>query len=85
MLLIVCRYKVCKFSYLCMNIKQKFGQKIRELRLKKGFSQEKLAELSHLHRTYISSLELGKRNVSIENIEKLANALNCEISSLFKN
>jgi transcriptional regulator with XRE-family HTH domain len=65
------------------NIKLKFGSTIKKLRTEKGISQEKLAELSGLHRTYIGSLESGKRNVSLENINKLAIALNCKISTLF--
>ena len=67
-----------------MDIKQTFGQRIKDLRNKKGISQEKLAEFSELHRTYISSIELGKRNVALENIEKLAKALGCTIEDLFK-
>jgi transcriptional regulator with XRE-family HTH domain len=67
-----------------MDIKQTFGQRVKDLRNKKGISQEKLAEFSELHRTYISSIELGKRNVALENIEKLAKALNCTIEDLFK-
>ena len=43
-----------------MDTLKKFGERVRELRTKKGLSQEELAELSGLHRTYISSLELGK-------------------------
>ena len=67
-----------------MDIKKTFGQRIKDLRNKKGISQEKLAEFSELHRTYISSIELGKRNVALENIEKLAKALGCTIEDLFK-
>lgn len=67
-----------------MNIKQQFGLRIKYLRNKKGISQEKLAEISDLHRTYISSIEIGKRNVALENIEKLAMALDCSIDELFK-
>ena len=58
-----------------MNILKRFGQKVRKIRLQQGLSQEKLAELSGIHRTYISSLELGKRNVSLVNIYALAKAL----------
>ena len=65
------------------NIKLKFGTRIKKLRVEKGLSQEKLAEISDLHRTYIGSLEAGKRNVSLENIKKLAIALECKISELF--
>jgi transcriptional regulator with XRE-family HTH domain len=49
--------------------------RLREIRLKKGLSQERLAELAGLHRTYVSSVERGERNISLENIDRLANAL----------
>lgn len=55
---------------------------LRETRLKVGVSQEKLAALAGLHRTYISSVELGKRNVSLVNIEKLAAALGVSMAEL---
>jgi len=61
-----------------MDIRKQFGKKLREIRLKKGISQEKLAELCNLHRTYISSVERGKRNISLLNIEKIAKALNVD-------
>jgi transcriptional regulator with XRE-family HTH domain len=67
-----------------MNIKQQFGIRVKEVRNSKGISQEKLAELANLHRTYISSIELGQRNVSLVNIERLANALQCDIHELFE-
>lgn len=66
-----------------MDILKRFGQKVRALRIERGLSQEKLAEMSGLHRTYISSLELGKRNVSLINIHALAKALQVPVSSLF--
>jgi transcriptional regulator with XRE-family HTH domain len=66
-----------------MNINQKFGIKVRELRDAKGITQEELSYRSELHRTYISSIELGKRNVSLINIEKLAAALECSIADFF--
>lgn len=68
-----------------MDMLKRFGQKVRELRVQQGLSQEKLAELSGLHRTYISSLELGKRNVSLVNIHALAKALQVPPDDLFKN
>ena len=49
-----------------------FGGAVRSLRLARGLSQESLAEASHLHVTYISSLERGRRNVSLLNIDRLA-------------
>jgi len=52
-----------------------FGKKVQEQRLKQGLSQEKLAEISGLDRTYISSMERGRRNVSLLNIVKVARAL----------
>ena len=61
-----------------------FGKTIRKIRLSKNISQEKFADLCNLHRTYISDIELGKRNVSLENIEKMASALDMNISELFQ-
>ena len=49
----------------------------------RAISQEELAQLSGLHRTYISDLERGRRNVALENIEKIANALGQDIKELF--
>ncbi len=59
-----------------------FGKKLRTTRHKKGISQEKLAELANLHRTYISSVERGERNVTIETIEKCAKALGISMGKL---
>ena len=67
-----------------MDTLKRFGDKVRELRIKKGLSQEQLAELSGLHRTYISSVELGKRNVSLINIFALAKALGVTPDKLIK-
>lgn len=57
------------------DVQLRFGKKLREIRQKVGISQEDLAGLAGLHRTYVSSIERGERNVSIVNIEKLAIAL----------
>lgn len=62
---------------------KKFGKKIREKRLIVGVSQEKLGELSGLHRTYISGIERGIRNVSLKNICKIAKALEVKLKDLF--
>lgn len=61
-----------------------FGQAIRGLRQEKNISQETFADMCDLHRTYISDVELGKRNVSLENIEKMANALDITLPELFE-
>ena len=61
-----------------------FGQAIRGLRQEKNISQEAFADMCGLHRTYISDVELGKRNVSLENIEKMANALDITLPKLFE-
>jgi transcriptional regulator with XRE-family HTH domain len=66
------------------NIKATFGIRIRELRQAKGISQEALADKAGLDRTYISSIERGKRNVSLENIERLAKALKISVRDFFK-
>lgn len=67
-----------------MDIKKKFGEKVKLLRLEKGWSQESLALRAGLDRTYIPSIEAGKRNVSIEVIEKLSIALKVKIDDLLK-
>lgn len=57
-----------------MDIKLLVGKRVKELRNNLGISQEELADLAGLDRTYITSVECGKRNISIVNIEKLAKA-----------
>lgn len=64
------------------DIKKQLGKRIKELRLKAGFSQEELAAKAGLHRTYMSDIERGERNVSVENIEKIAKALSVKSSDL---
>jgi len=66
------------------DIKLKLGKRIKEIRIKGGYSQEELASLAKLHRTYISDIERGGRNVSVENIEKIAKALKIDPSELLK-
>ena len=66
-----------------MDIKQRFGVRIKELRKLKGLSQEKLANLAEIDRTYLPTIEKGERNVSIEIVEKLAIALQVRIKDLF--
>tara|TARA_B110000238_G_C15886029_1_gene335619 strand:+ start:194 stop:415 length:222 start_codon:yes stop_codon:yes gene_type:complete len=70
-----------------MELKKKilviFGQKIREVRKDKGFSQEELAHKADLHRTYIGMIERAEKNITLLNIEKIANALETSIKKLF--
>ena len=81
---IVNRTIVCIKLYLwAMSIKEKFGQKVKQLREQKGFSMEYLANISNIDRTYISDIEKGKRNVSLLIIEKLSKALEVTIQELF--
>ena len=66
-----------------MNIKEKFGLKVRALREKNGFSIEKLANISNVDRNYISDIEKGERNVSLEIIEKILTALDIDFATFF--
>lgn len=59
-----------------------FGDKVKELRLTKGWSQEELAKRAGLHRTYIGSIERSERNVSLINVERIAKALGVKIRNL---
>ncbi|WP_425638795.1 helix-turn-helix domain-containing protein [Algoriphagus yeomjeoni] len=67
-----------------MDIKEIFGEKVKLLRKGKELSQEELALKSGLNRPYISGIEQGKRNVSLEVMEKLAEALEIHIKELFE-
>lgn len=70
-------------TFVNMDIKQRFGVKIKELRKLRGLSQEKLANLAEIDRTYLPTIEKGERNVSIEVVEKLAKALDVKVKDLF--
>jgi transcriptional regulator with XRE-family HTH domain len=67
------------------NIRQRFGLAIKKRRYELGISQEELSFRCGLHRTYVSDIERGSRNPSLENIEKLAKALDISLSVLFTN
>ena len=60
-----------------------FGKRVQELRKTKGISQEELASVAGVHRTYIGMIERAEKNITLCNIEKIANALNISISDLF--
>lgn len=60
------------------------GQRVRNYRTEKGFSQEKLAEMSGCHPTYIGQVERGEKNATLESIDKIASAMNIPLSKLFE-
>lgn len=66
------------------NILEKFGKRIKLLRNEAKISQEELASISGLHRTYIGMIERGEKNITLKNIEKIAISLNIDISELLK-
>lgn len=61
-----------------------YGKRLRELRDERGLTQEKLAELAGLERTYISQAEQGRRNTTVLTLQKLAAALDVEVTELLK-
>lgn len=68
-----------------MHIQTALGHRIQELRKERGYSQERFALLIDMDRTYFASVESGKRNISIVNIEKIAKGLGVTIAQLFEN
>lgn len=66
-----------------MSIQLIFGQNVRFFREKKGWSQDRLSEKSELHRTYISGIECGVRNPTLEIVQQMATALDVAIQDLF--
>ncbi|EHO84452.1 helix-turn-helix domain-containing protein [Fusobacterium ulcerans] len=66
-----------------MNILKIFAQNMKKYRLEKKWSQEQLAYEANLHRTYISSVEREARNISLENVQKIAEALGIDVYKLF--
>lgn len=60
-----------------------FGKKVRSERLRLGLSQEELASRANVHRTYIGMIERAEKNITLENIEKIAKALNISIAEFF--
>lgn len=66
-----------------MDIVRVFGNNVRKYRTEKGISQERLAEISGLHRTYISAIERFHRSIALENIQRIADALDIPAYRLF--
>lgn len=67
-----------------MDARKKLGENIRRLRKLHGFTQESFADHADIHRNYISDMERGRRNPSVDVLEKLAVALNVSVSALFE-
>ncbi|WP_301817924.1 helix-turn-helix domain-containing protein [Neisseria maigaei] len=67
-----------------MSARLRFAYNLKQVRHTKNLSQEELADLSNLHRTYVSAVERGVKNISIDNMEKLAKALDLDIMELLK-
>jgi len=65
------------------DILNKFGDKVRDYRKQKNLSQEELADKAGLHRTYIGMIERAEKNITLLNIEKIANSLELSIKQLF--
>lgn len=93
MLIIVCCYLSSITLHLCipkLAMKPKasililFGNKVKTFRKEKGISQEELAFRSELHRTYIGMIERAEKNITLKNIEKIANGLGVSIQEFFK-
>lgn len=68
-----------------MDIQKLFGLKVQQLRKETGMSQEKFALSIDMDRTYFASVESGKRNIALKNIQKIADGLGVSLSKLFEN
>jgi XRE family transcriptional regulator, regulator of sulfur utilization len=67
-----------------MDIAKKLGERIRNIRKEKDWSQEKLGEIAGLHTNYVGQIERGEKNLTIESIEKICNGLNISLEELFR-
>ena len=66
------------------NILEVFGENVQKLRKERKISQEKLADMAGVHRTYIGMIERAEKNITLRNIERIAKALNVEIKDLLE-
>jgi transcriptional regulator with XRE-family HTH domain len=65
-------------------IEKRFGDRVRELRLKRGWTQDEFADVSGFHRAYVGTVERGETNISLRNVETLAKALGVKLADLFR-
>lgn len=92
LLIIVCRtlvsivitFWVVNSRLMDKHLLIKFGQKVRQERTKLGLSQEKLAEIANVHRTYVGMIERAEKNITLTNVDKIAKALGLSIEELMK-
>jgi transcriptional regulator with XRE-family HTH domain len=68
---------------MTLSSRERLAKRIRALRLQKGWSQEYLADASGLHRTYIGTVERSEQSMTVDTIDKLAKALEVNVSELF--
>lgn len=76
-------YHNTKIAFMNTKVLKNFGNRVKELRLKQGISQEELAEKINVHRTYIGFIERGERNPALLNIYKISRALRVKLPILF--
>lgn len=85
MLLIVCRLIIIfGVKYISMDVTRVFAENVKKLRRQRGLSQEDLADLAGLHRTYIGAVERGERNITLLNANRIAEALGVELIECLK-
>jgi transcriptional regulator with XRE-family HTH domain len=65
-------------------IEKRFGDRVRQLRLKRGWTQDEFADISGFHRAYIGTVERGETNISLRNVQTLAKALGVRMADLFR-
>lgn len=82
--MVVYRGLILLIKIIAMNINERFGKRIKEVRKAKGLSQEKLANLAEVDRTYLPEVERGERNISLVVAEKIANALGEKLSKMIE-